>query len=410
MLENLDTVIAFAVVMLLLSLMITALVQMVVSLTALRGKNLFWGVKRLLQQIDPQLGPHVEEIADRLLRHPAITHTSMSRAVAIRPEELIRLLRELADPDTAPGDAKKLKESTQELLKKRLQQLTQVDIAQLEPQLEAVAAQLRQAFPQQAATIDATVRQVAGEGDALVQRVNVWFDTVMDRTSERFKLRTRYITVGMTAFFVIVLHVDSLSIFRQISTNPEVRAQLVDASGATLERAEEVFAQTGKGRGKALASEALQKMSEVADPAGEKIKAACAKATTAGLPGCSGGLLTREDGRRWLVTNLPDDQAARDAYEKTMDKVTIANLQDLNVTMTNLRADLDHTQIRLFPKNVLPARPLHLAPGKEILGLITSILLLSLGAPFWYNVLRKLSDLRPIVARKVEGELPKALQ
>jgi hypothetical protein len=35
-------------------------------------------------------------------------------------------------------------------------------------------------------------------------------------------------------------------------------------------------------------------------------------------------------------------------------------------------------------------------------------LFLSLGAPFWFNMLRKMSDLRPIVARKVEGEAPKA--
>lgn len=36
-----------------------------------------------------------------------------------------------------------------------------------------------------------------------------------------------------------------------------------------------------------------------------------------------------------------------------------------------------------------------------------SALFLSLGAPFWYNALRKMADLRPIVARKVEGEAPK---
>lgn len=191
MLENLDTVIAFSVVMLLLSLMITALVQMVVSLTALRGKNLFWGVKRLLQQVDPKLGPHVEEIADKLLRHPAITHTRMSRAVAIRPEELVTLLRELADPDTAPkDDKKKLSDAAQTALKTQLDALTPANAAQIEPQIEAIAAELRRVFPQAAATVDAAVRQAAAQGDALIQKVNLWFDTLMDRTSERFRSST----------------------------------------------------------------------------------------------------------------------------------------------------------------------------------------------------------------------------
>lgn len=103
MLEHLDTTIAFSVVLLLLSLMITALVQMAVTLSGLRGRNLFWGVERLLRQVDPKLGPYAHEVADRLLRHPAITHTWLSRAVAIRPEELVRLLRDLATPETVPG-------------------------------------------------------------------------------------------------------------------------------------------------------------------------------------------------------------------------------------------------------------------------------------------------------------------
>jgi len=34
------------------------------------------------------------------------------------------------------------------------------------------------------------------------------------------------------------------------------------------------------------------------------------------------------------------------------------------------------------------------------------VLFLSLGAPFWYNVLRQLSNLRPAVAQKIE---PKSL-
>jgi hypothetical protein len=434
MLEHLDTTIAFSVVLLLLSLMITALVQMVVTLSGLRGRNLFWGVERLLRQVDPKLGPHAREVADRLLRHPAITHTWLSRAVAIRPEELVRLLRDLAHPQAVAGQPqidpwyrqvlrKVVPGGLRELLArffphpmKGLSPVAQQALATLLPapggdaaapnatQLAAVAAALRQALPEQAAIVDATVRRVEAEADELARRVDTWFDSLMDRTSERFKLHTRFITVLMTVLFVIVSHVDALAIFRQLSTSPKLVADLVQSSGAALSRAEEVFAQTGKGSGKALASEALRRMSETGGALGQAIKTECAKSTAAGQAGCSGGLLTRRDGEEWLAAHLPDAPDALRAYGEVFDQVAVQNIKDLGLSMTKLRGDLDLAQVRIFPKSLALARPLRLAPGREILGLLASMLLLSLGAPFWYNVLRKLSDLRPIVARRVEGE------
>jgi hypothetical protein len=37
-------------------------------------------------------------------------------------------------------------------------------------------------------------------------------------------------------------------------------------------------------------------------------------------------------------------------------------------------------------------------------GGIISVMLLSLGAPFWYNALKQAANLRPVVARKVASE------
>ena len=54
-LENFDTVLSFAVLMLLLSLQITILVQVVVAISGLRGWNLSWSLTKLLEQIDPKL-------------------------------------------------------------------------------------------------------------------------------------------------------------------------------------------------------------------------------------------------------------------------------------------------------------------------------------------------------------------
>jgi hypothetical protein len=37
-------------------------------------------------------------------------------------------------------------------------------------------------------------------------------------------------------------------------------------------------------------------------------------------------------------------------------------------------------------------------------GILASAALLSLGAPFWFNVLKNLSNLRPLLAKKQESE------
>ena len=66
MLENLDIVLAFTMIMLLLSLLATIVVQMVVSLLGLRGQNLFWAVKQLFMQVAPATVDDVEKTAARV--------------------------------------------------------------------------------------------------------------------------------------------------------------------------------------------------------------------------------------------------------------------------------------------------------------------------------------------------------
>ncbi len=55
MLQNLDTMVSFAAIMLILSLIITVLVQAVVSAFELRGKNLIASLTKMLLQVEPAL-------------------------------------------------------------------------------------------------------------------------------------------------------------------------------------------------------------------------------------------------------------------------------------------------------------------------------------------------------------------
>ena len=102
-LERFDTVMSFVVVMLLLSMLVTIFVQCVVAVSGLRGWNLSAGVQQLIRQVDPGLAGHARKIADAVLEHPSVAYTTTigrrRKATAIRQQELIRIMKDLA---TAP--------------------------------------------------------------------------------------------------------------------------------------------------------------------------------------------------------------------------------------------------------------------------------------------------------------------
>src|SRR5215467_2484998 len=70
MLNTLDTIIAFAVIMTVLSLLITIIVQMVSAALSLRGKNLANALALTFQTIDPKLKEQAQSLANQILRDP----------------------------------------------------------------------------------------------------------------------------------------------------------------------------------------------------------------------------------------------------------------------------------------------------------------------------------------------------
>src|ERR1700741_135404 len=81
MFQHIDTVIAFVVLMLVASLFITAATQLVLSLLGLRGANLRRSLVDLFETAcpDEQAGRWANEIARRVLRHPAVSDSVFSR-------------------------------------------------------------------------------------------------------------------------------------------------------------------------------------------------------------------------------------------------------------------------------------------------------------------------------------------
>jgi hypothetical protein len=113
------------------------------------------------------------------------------------------------------------------------------------------------------------------------------------------------------------------------------------------------------------------------------------------------GIKTRDAGEAWIRRNLPDttqQSAALDAYPAAVDRA-------LGEFMKNRATDAKVIQ------NIVKASGIQLTMGwptgfnwKQLSGVLLSGALFSLGAPFWFNSLKAIMNLRPVIANKQTDE------
>ncbi|MEA3211193.1 MAG: hypothetical protein QOE70_4250 [Chthoniobacter sp.] len=108
MLDSLDTLIAFAVVMSLLSLIVTIITQMVAATLSLRGTNLANALALTFQTVNPQIGRHAHALAERILTDPLLsdsTWRTKTRGAASLPKDVRATVAEIEAIKRAVTDA-----------------------------------------------------------------------------------------------------------------------------------------------------------------------------------------------------------------------------------------------------------------------------------------------------------------
>jgi hypothetical protein len=338
-LQHFDTILAFALILAGVSLLITTLTQMVSALLALRGKNLLWGIKTLLTELDPNLKEHAATIAEKVLQQPLISDSMMSGAnsepfkrwklaSAIRKEELIAILGLLAQEAPAVGAPPSKPEPWVAALR---ESLDDVD-SQAAKRLLDIAPEIRKALPHDPAAVERILSQLTRSAEHLSGSLNQWFDSMMDRVSQRFVMHTRIWTVIFSVLLAFVMHLDAFKLLTQLSSDAELRTRLIASTEALTKKAEE-----------------LQITS---------------------------------------TNQLP---------------VTEAAVSQLTNALSDFQDILhDKLKLQLVP-DPYPEWSSYWTSGmRHFWGTLASAALLSLGAPFWFNVLKSMSSLRPILAKQEE--------
>lgn len=355
-LQHLDTVIAFAVVMLGASLLITIFTQAMSTLFAHRGSNLRSGLQVLFETVDPSLAaPQAENLAEKVLTHPILSDSMLFRprnlpvlgwlirrwrlASAVRVEELIRILPSITK--------KELPQANQESLK-------------------------------------------------------AWFDSAMDRVSQRFVQQMRIWTIVFSIVLAFAAHLDAFRLLRQLSSDAELRARLVSTADTMTKQAASILP-SQPGGGSAT-------LSVVPGIYSDQIKYLKTKESVATKNlGDPPSFDSRKAAIQWLRDGMKgDSQTERlvTEYQQLVDAGLETDADKLLDQSADVKDILAKTGFQLIPDPYPQPwyKPWKTFKAREFWGTLAAAGFLSLGAPFWFNALKTLSSLRPVVATKEEEE------
>lgn len=430
MLKQLDTLIGFAVVMLVVSLLITIVTQMVSAFLGLRGKNLSDALRLMIFKIDPNVSPeNAQALVKHVLTNCALSGSAMSivptfldripvlswlrqkwkTATAIRSDELYDLLKEIKKGEGTNSGANPAPSSTPASpnLKDTATKILDGLAAKVNPKTEeiitGVAIKADQLIGTEIGQAKALIAHYATMTDATFVNLEKGFNSVQDRAQQWFALHTRLITVAAAVLAAFVLQLDTIALLKRLSTDADMRAKLVAVSGPVQQQADKILDKSQQ----AVIDQAMHQAAIV-----ELAK------TYPKLPeglGSHADFASLEDAKAWLATQLASDPNREQVIGSYEGLITKAKLDGYLAAMNKL---VSASGLELLPTPY----PLQFCPGwtkgrwphlfitgggwswplRRLLGILISAALLSLGAPFWFNTLKSLTNLRPTLANAIE--------
>jgi hypothetical protein len=195
----LDVAIGIIFIYLLVSLVISAINELIAAMLKSRAKNLSQGIQALLQ--DPSQAGWVA----RLYQHPLIQSLSPpnSKPSYIPSRTFALALLDLVAPATADG-------------------------ARTLADLKAGMVNLPEPLQR---TLTNLLDEAQHDVERLKTQIEIWFNNGMDRASGWYKRKTQWLQFSLGLTIVIVLNIDSVHIGRALfAVNSPLRASLVESA------------------------------------------------------------------------------------------------------------------------------------------------------------------------------------
>lgn len=361
MLKSIDVLIGLTLIMAVLSMAVTVITQFVTTAVNSRGRHLRRGLVDLLAQIDPGLrGTVGERLATAVLQHPLVSASANRLGSVVHREEFTKLLLSLADASPKP-----LEQNAGVALKKALVANGIADPAGALKAIRSAALALEQLNPDVAAAVRSNLAILQATKSDFIGKVNGWFDQTMDRVAQRFTASTRAITFAAAFVVAVGLQVDTILLVNRLSADEKLREAFV-ATALAIDK-----------------SNTAPKPAATPDPTTSATPAASAS-TAAPAPAASPAASTKGA----TPTAVAEAAKAPPSSEKgersaSIDREYLAFLADNGLITLPTSGHWRERWKRV-----------------SLVGVVITSLLLSLGAPFWYNALSRLLQLRSTLAVK----------
>ena len=409
-LKYVDVIIGLSVVMMIVATVALSISQALLSMCASRARHLATGLEPLIRQLHPTLlGPHAQQIAEQVLLHPMVcqprnplnryvfdpirrllripgpmpTTGSRGPGGVILREELAFCLLEWAagewgwqDP-ASPATAKASAVSAnavatsvaglerQKALAEALKQRGIEDPAATLRAVRLQAMENEKAHPEQSAQLwrSQALAQVAPS--EFVASLYQSFDTAMARATASFGTEAQIWVSAVAVVLVVIIQLDTFALVRRLSVDDTYRQTLVEEA----------------------------KRLDAISPS---------KSSTAPAPV---PMPTPPDG----APVPPPPTRPSQPREKPSDIATAPNTTSGD-SCKNAPTDLEFQKCEINRSlNLLHSPTLDIWPDKKfdparIPGILVTWLLVSLGAPFWYDLLKNLFQMRSVLADRDQRE------
>jgi len=346
--QILTVVIGIIFVLLLLSLLATTMMELLSSLFSLRGRNLTKALRNMLASSDRN-----EILVDEFQRNSLYRH--LTQQYGKRTKGFVAPSYMSAETFQSILMDIILKDGGSEELEERIKALPDEDLRNVLLQL---------------------LRESGGQLDLFRLEIQNWYNNVMDRAAGWYKRYTQKILLFMGLGIALVFNADTVALYDRLSNDPETLATLVEAAERYVDAREEA--------GSPINEPTQQPTTTPYDPFDTSA------ANTSALPVGAGPTTYN------TATGTASSQniAADADFQRSL-----AELKDLlNNEINEVRGPLG---LGWEGVNMRELSPYDLV--SKILGFALTALAVSLGAPFWFDMLKKLVNIRSSGARPYEN-------
>ncbi len=355
----LETLIGFTAVMALLSLVVTALAQFVKSALRLRGRNLYRGLTVLFDSIGSQSDAHApKDLAEKV----CLSRDLMSIERRMFEKKIQGISNKI------PADSSKLRipiwltgSARTHISKDELKELIQKYEGGVKTEhLNMLLSQVDKFFPR--------------------------LETGLD---QRFQFIMRVVSVGCAVGVAFVFQVSALKLLQDLSTDPELRAKYVLAAEGVLAESEA----------------SLKRLTSYEDVSEEALRRLQAKHPELALKleevsgaGSSKGDMLDELG--FVLQDVPTRPAILREYDSTL----------IELYKEQNKAALDQLHESTGKLATFDIRPwayggtFYVSSAglewKNLLGVMVTAILLTFGAPFWFEQLKDVAKLRDVFSQR----------